>query len=363
MKLRLRSGVGISQRMFSRRTLLHGCLHGGLAGGLRLLSPAVLFGETGEQAIQDFVTPATDRAIDSGLRFLAGQQTADGAFGTSGYQRNVAICALSGMAMMASGSTPGRGPYGKPLDRCVDYLLENTQQNGFICDAPASSHGPMYGHGFATLFLAQAYGMSSHPQLREKLSLAVKLICSTQNPEGGWRYQPQPTEADISVTVCQMMALRSARNAGLHVPNQTVDRCIDYVRKSQNSDGGFRYMLSGGPSDFPRSAAGVVALFSAGVYEGDAIKRGLVYLSRFVPRRRRFVRTSHYFYGHYYAVQAMWHAGDAAWDAWYPAIRDELQGMQKPDGSWADAICSEYATAMACIILQMPNNNLPIFQR
>ena len=83
-------------------------------------------------------------------------------------------------------------------------------------------------------------------------------------------------------------------------------------------------MLSGGPSDFPRSAAGVVALFSAGVYEGDAIQRGLTYLSRYIPRRRRSARTSHYFYGHYYAIQAMWHAGGEAWAAWYPAIRDEL---------------------------------------
>jgi hypothetical protein len=346
--------VGFARRSFLRK---------GLIGGLGLLLPAPLCVQASEKSGADFITPATDRSIDLGLRFLASQQTENGAFGTSGYQRNVAICALSGMALMASGSTPGRGPYGKQIDLCVDYLLENTQQNGFICDAPASSHGPMYGHGFATLFLAQAYGMSDNPQLRDKLSLAVKLIASTQNTEGGWRYQPQPSDADISVTVCEMMALRSARNAGLHVPNQTVDRCIEYVQKSQNADGGFRYMLSGGPSDFPRSAAGVVALFSAGVYEGNAIQRGLAYLARFVPRRRRFVRTSHYFYGHYYAIQAMWHAGDEAWESWYPAIRDELLGMQKPDGSWADAICSEYATAMACIILQIPNNNLPIFQR
>ena len=344
---------------FPRRSFL--C--GSLAGGLGLLLPTTFQGADPEKSAAEMMTPATDRAIDRGLHYLAAQQTEDGAFGTSGYQRNVAICALSGMALMASGSTPGRGPFGKQLDRCVDYLLECTHQNGFICDAPASSHGPMYGHGFATLFLAQAYGMSRNPQLREKLSQAVKLIASTQNAEGGWRYQPRPADADISVTVCEMMALRAARNAGLHVPNQTVDRCIEYVQKSQNADGGFRYMLSGGPSDFPRSAAGVVALFSAGVYEGNAIERGLIYLSRYIPRRRRSARTSHYFYGHYYAIQAMWHAGDEAWAAWYPAIRDELLVRQQPDGSWADAICSEYATAMACIILQIPNNNLPIFQR
>lgn len=346
---------------FPRRQLLRA----GCGGGLGLLLPTLLQSAPPdpEKTAAELITPNTDRSIGRGLTFLAEQQTEDGAFGTSGYQRNVAICALSGMALMASGSTPGRGPFGKQIDRCIDYLLGYSQPNGFICDAPASSHGPMYGHGFATLFLAQAYGMSQHPELREKLSLAVKLIASTQNREGGWRYQPQPADADISVTVCEMMALRAARNAGLHVPNETVERCIEYVQKSQNPDGGFRYMLSGGPSDFPRSAAGLVALFSAGVYEGHAIQRGLEYLSRYRPRPRRFVRTNHYFYGHYYAIQAMWHAGGNAWAMWYPAIRDELVGVQKPNGSWVDAICPEYATAMASIILQIPNNNLPIFQR
>ena len=53
---------------------------------------------------------------------------------------------------------------------------------------------------------------------------------------------------------------------------------------SQNADGGFRYMLAPGESAFPRSAAGVVALYSAGVYKGHEIDRGLTYLDQFLPR-------------------------------------------------------------------------------
>ena len=75
------------------------------------------------------------------------------------YRGNVAVSALAGMAMMAGGSTPGRGPYGGQVNRCVDYLLANTQPSGFIA-GPDASHGPMYGHGFATMFLAECYGMS-----------------------------------------------------------------------------------------------------------------------------------------------------------------------------------------------------------
>ena len=145
------------------------------------------------------------------------------------------------------------------------------------------------------------------------MSKAVNLIVNTQNSEGGWRYQPQRRDADISVTICQVMALRAARNAGLFVPRETIDRCIDYVKRSQNADGGFMYMIQGGQSAFPRSAAGVVALYSAGIYEGPEIDKGLDYLMQFLPQAGDFNRESHYFYGHYYAVQAMWHAGGEHW--------------------------------------------------
>jgi hypothetical protein len=41
-----------------------------------------------------------------------------------------------------------------------------------------------------------------------------------------------------------------------------------------------------------------------------------------------------------------------------------LLKRQSDDGSWLEpSVGNEYATSMACIILQMPNNYLPIFQR
>src|SRR5690606_18221402 len=182
--------------------------------------------------------------------------------------------------------------------------------SGFMVVERSTSHGPMYDHGFGTLFLAEVYGMTSRPDLREKLKKATQLITNTQNKQGGWRYLPQRvSDADISVTICQIMALRAARNSGIFVPRNTVDNCIEYVRKSQNADGGFRYMLNPGPSQFPRSAAGVVALFSAGVYEGKEVENGLNYLMLHLPGHQRRRDSSHYFYGHYYAVQAMYQAG------------------------------------------------------
>jgi len=294
---------------------------------------------------------------------VAGQQMDDGAFGSRGYSRNVAVCGLCGLAFMAGGSTPGRGPYGEQVKRTLNFILSCVQPSGFINTPGASSHGPMYGHGFATLFLSQAYGMSRKPELREALAKAIKLIVSTQNRDGGWRYHPQPRDADVSMTVCQVMALRAARNVGLHVPNETIDRCIEYVKKSQNADGGFRYMIiEGGDSAFPRSAAGLVALYSAGIYDGPEITRGLEYLTKFLPGRKHFRREGHYFYGHYYAVQAAYQAGGAFWRRWYDQIRKDLLGLQEPDGSWNDLAGPCYATAMAAIILQMPYQYLPIME-
>ncbi len=319
--------------------------------------------ENPEKTAVEMITPAAQRAIDQGLAYLASMQHDDGSFGMGNYRGNVAIGALAGMAFLSGGSTPGRGPYGAEVSLCVDYLLANTQESGFINHSMAASHGPMYGHGFATMFLAECYGMTPRGDLREKLDKAVKLIVNTQNQHGGWRYQPQRMDADLSVTICQIMALRAARNAGIHVAREIVDRCTDYVLKSQNADGGFMYMLQGGESAFPRSAAGVVALYSAGIYDSPEITKGLDYLMQFLPEQGVVSREAYYFYGHYYAIQAMWHAGGERWNRWYPAIRDELVSRQLKDGAWMSPIAHDYATAMACIVLQMPNNYLPIFQR
>jgi hypothetical protein len=338
-----------------------------------------------EKSADKMLTPAARRGIDRGLQWLAASQNADGSFGLGAMRGNAAITGLSGMAFLAGGSTPGRGPYGDRVQRAVDYLLSTAQPSGLICETVPTLRGKMYMHGFATLFLAECCGMSPRRELRDKLGSAVRLIVNTQNEQGGWRYEPQIEEyADISVTVCQVMALRAARNAGVHVPDKTFAKAVEYVTKSQNRDGGFMYMLSGGgESAFPRSAAAVVALNSAGIYQEqgkspggaakdpdnarqqEMIKKGLDYLNQFRPEQGVVRRDDQYFeYGHYYAVQAMWHSGGQRWTRWYPAIRDDLLARQRTDGSWpSGANGAEYATAMCLLILQMPENQLPIFQR
>lgn len=322
---------------------------------------------TGSRDSRRHLTPAAQQAIDAGLAWLAGSQQEDGSFGTATrYRRNPGVVSLCGLAFLASGSTPGRGPHGATLSRTVDYVLSCARPSGYIVEEDSAYyHGPMYGHGFATMFLAEVYGMSPRDDVRDALKRAVELIVASQNEHGGWRYTPDSREEDVSVTVCQAMALRAARNAGISVPKETIDNCVQYLERSQNADGGFRYRLLEAPeSKLARSAAALVALYTSGVHEGPVIDRGLEYLMQHVPGTIGSRSQEYYSYGQYYAAQAAWHAGGDYWEIWYPAARDELLALQLGDGHWPDPYFgAEYATAMALIVLQVPNNLLPIFER
>lgn len=321
-------------------------------------------------ALVEEITPALDDAVARGLAFLASRQSPDGSFGEGRYAGNVAVTALACLAFMGDGNLPDRGPYGEQVSRGLDFILENATDSGLIAGEAAT--GPMYGHGFAALFLGEVYGTTAGGGDTERaervyraLYKAVRLIEQTQNDEGGWRYDPKPEQADVSVTICQIMALRSARNAGLVVNKVVIDRAVEYVRACQHPvDGGFRYQIRTSESAWPRSAAGVASLFYAGIYEDDAIDRGLGYLRRTALPGRTNASRAHYLYGHYYAVQAMYLAGGEWWAEWWPAVRSEFVGSQSDDGSWMDrGVGESYGTAMALIVLQMPKRYLPIFQK
>src|SRR5437868_5058302 len=358
--------------MWNRREFLSGAGSLlGVAAGARLSYAAdVVNRDTlpDGSAAKGMITPDAQQAINNGLAYLARNQEADHSFGSGLYRGNVAVTSLAGLAFMSGGHQPGRGRYGDVVSGAVEFVLKQERANppGYLHNVRnnPTPHGPMYGHGFGTLFLAEAYGMIHNRRLREKLrgtlERAVDLIIRSQNSEGGWRYQPEPKDADISVTICQIMALRAARNVGFSVPKSVADNCTAYVKRCQDAEGGFRYMSQGGGSAFARTAAGVVALYSAGVYKGESVEKGLKYLMNHRPGQPFFPRNNemHYFYGHYYAVQAMWTAGGRYWSEWYPAIRDELvkHPRLRVEGNWIDQICTHYGTAMACIILQVPNN-------
>jgi hypothetical protein len=382
-------------RSFTRRDVLRLGATGAGAGVLAFAGHAQQPGAAGEptpaqaaasrsRSGAEFITQDTQTAIDRGLDLLARSQQSDGSFpqdrmGGSGAA--VGITALAGLALMAGGHQPGRGKYGKTVSRAVDYVagMAGGRVTGFLTtpetqDRLMNQPAPMYSHGFGTLFLCEVCGMLPaavrDTKVRGALEQAIAFTVSAQNQEGGWRYEPKAQFADVSVTTAQMMALRAAKNAGLFVSKKNViDKGAEYIKACHiKSDGGFSYWKGQGYSAFARTAASVVGLYSAGVYDGPEVMQGLKYLQQFSPGRQfqaNAIPPQHYWYGQYYAALAMWTAGDDYWTQWLPAIRDELLAKSRAgSGSWTDSIHgTAYATAMALIILQLPNNYLPILQK
>jgi len=312
--------------------------------------------------IDEHYDATVDLAIRRGLDLLISRQTAEGDFTSTPNGSWAGVCALIGLAWLSRGARPGRGASGKALGQVKDYILSCVQSNGFI-SSRKTSHGPMYDHGFGTLFLAEVYGQDHDSGLRRSLELAVRLILRSQNSAGGWRYNPTPSQADLSVTASQMMALRAAKNAGIEVPRSVIDDAVAYVRRSQNPDGGFMYQIKGGSSRFALTAAAIVALYSAGIYEGPEVEQAFDYLRRNAKNNRRPGREQFFFYAHYYSAQAFWHLGGEEWEDWYRMLKKSLLPLQNSSGGWFDINSVEYGTAMSCLILNMPRTVLPIFQR
>jgi len=326
------------------------------------------------------------RAVERGLEFLAAHQNRDGSwYSDIGFKLNdtytvtsseeeqrmsggghVGVTALACMSFMAGGNLPDRGKYGENIANGLEYVLRSVKEDGYITDNGTR----MYSHAFATLFLAEIYGMTHRRDVQLKLQMAVDLIVKSQNRWGSWRYLPFAPDSDMSITVCQIMALRAARNIGIRVPRSTIDRAIEYVLRSAYRSGpqrgGFKYQLRNDQptrTSFPLTAAGIATLYGAGVYSHDLIEEGLDYLRREFDTLSGMRDHYFYFYGHYYAVQAMYVAGGQHWEWYWPRIQAQLVHDQRSDGSWENNVSPEFGTAVATLILQIPNQYLPIFQR
>ena len=326
-------------------------------------------------------TPASEAAVNKGLAFLATHQEADGHWSSAQYSSDVGITGLCLLSFLAAGHQPGRGRYGLVMSEAVDFLANSIRMDGQYA-APGlvrstSGGPPMYGHGFATLALSEVYGMDpKRRDLKPKVQAAIKLIEDTQtldgqpSRDGGWRYQPVQGEADLSVTVVQVLAMRAARNAGLKVAQSTIDRAVAYMKRcAGNPDGGFNYQVGQRASGPARTGAGCLSLMMAGMRDSAECQGGLKYLQAHpLDPKNDWPYREHYFYAIYYVTQALYQAGGDYWKQWYPTIRDRLVSGQEGDGCWSRAnnyseAGVNYATAMSVLVLQVPAGLLPIYQK
>lgn len=362
------------------------------------------------------VDDRTVRAIESGFRYLVRIQNQDGSWSSDAGKKineiyrpfkggrnvpHVGVTSLAVLAFLAGGHVPGRGPYGDVLERAVDFILTQVQPLGYI----SSHHTRMYSHAFATLALAEVYGITQNEKIRPRLQQAVEFTAKCQNETGGWRYVPFTKDSDMSITVCQVVALRAARNVGIKVPRATIARALRYVILSANTvrhgnyeRGSFLYQPythQGNRASFALTAAGLTTLFQAGLYDDASLARyvdtheidkhpppRLSDIVNYMYRRYRLMPRRHrdhyfYWYGNYYAAQAMYLIGldqPEVWSSWYRQVRDDILERQvvdprgprgRPEGWWTSNVdrTHAYGTASALLILQFPLDQLPIHQR
>jgi hypothetical protein len=251
----------------------------------------------------------------------------------------------------------------------MQYLLDSIAPDGLMGNKNNGQY--MYGHGVATIALAELYGQTRSPTARPKLDKIVRVIISSQNNEGGWRYRPIAYQADISVTVLQVVGLRAAKNAGLDVPQATIDRAVEYVKKCFHPDtGGFSYQPGQSPG-FARTAAAIYSLQVCGLYDDPMVKAG----SEYLLKNFKDSRTEWFTYGNFYAAPAQYMRGGETWEKWYALLKDALvkKATVRGDMAYWDPAETQldggrnvgpvYATSVYAMILAMPYHYIPLYQR
>ena len=325
--------------------------------GIALVTSLPADAQETEQRTQVTRLPAeVKQSITRGLEQLAKTQNTDGSWGEGNL---TAGAALGLMSFMLQGHIPGEGKYGKQTAKAIDFLL-SVEKVGYF-------HHPkdrgMYEHGLALLALSEAWGQSKDKRIRPALIRAVNVTLNAQGKDGGWRYAPNPPESsDTSCSAMQLVALASAREAGIAVPQKRIQLAVDYLVACEvRSTGGFSYQTAGGApmggANLARTACCSLALMLSGEHKHPATRGGVAYLG--ASPDSVFDSGSNYYYAHYYAAQVVYQSGDKHFNKWYPKISKALLAKQDEDGSWGTPI----NTGFAILTLGVPYRFLPIYQK
>ena len=352
----------------------HTCLKR-LASALCIIAVLTSAGSVNAQSLE---TKEFAPAIDKGIDYLIAQAAEDGSI--VHHRRHAhAMTALSIMAMTSVGHQPtDPTPQGEALRKALDYMLDEkrlTDEKYF----GRLDHSRMYGHGICALMLCEMLGMGVDQEqdrlIRDRAERAIELILQAQalpkrdkKYEGGWRYEPNSTDADLSVTVWQLMALRAGKSAGIDVPAKAIDDAVAYLERSYKPEGrkgsdagGYGYEPGHGPR-YATTAAGLLAMQVCGRYEHEQVSGAVAYL-----RDKGVNQGEQWFlYGSYYFAVGMNQAGEEHGDYAAEELWKVLSRMQRSDGSWSGNSKESdpvYATSLAILALSVRYHYLPIYQR
>jgi len=318
---------------------------------------------------------ASEAAVERGLAWLALHQAADGSwrFDLSGCRcdgscsqpgtigSTTAATGLALLPFLGAGSTHVEGRYQETVARGLYALLGRmrpTPRGGDLCE------GTMYGHGVATLALAEAYGMTRDELLARPLADAVRFIVAAQDAYGGgWRYLPGQA-GDTTVTAWQLAALKSAALAGIEVPSPTIDGIRRFLDRVQSRNGE-AYGYLGNQAQPCTSAIGLFCRLHTAWDDQDRLARGLAALARPGPSPQAV-------YLNFYLAQALLQAEHASWPRWNARNRDHLvagqAGFGHEQGSWSFADRETAPggrlahTALALLTLEVYYRVLPLYR-
>jgi hypothetical protein len=298
------------------------------------------------------VAEEVDHMYVKAMQFLVRTQLPQGNWPDEMGNGKAAITALAVVSLLAHGDDPNFGPYSSTIHHGLDFILkEMDPKTGYIGTS-------MYNHGFATLALAESYGAVDDPRLGPALQKAVRLIVNAQkqNDFHAWRYSPDAQDADTTVSGAQMVALFAARNAGMAVPEKTIQNGLKFFLSCQTSEGGIGYTKPVGPNA-TRTAIACVVFALAREKNSAAFKSAFAYLKE-TQLDRNYPQ-----YFLYYASQAYFHGSPELWQNWNRANIKELRATQTPDGNWEGQLGSTFATAGSLLSLALNYRYLPIYER
>lgn len=303
-----------------------------------------------KSSIQEGIPNQVESMYLKGLQFLQKTQNPEGNWPNM-YGDEAGVVGFALMAFLAHGDDANAGPYKESIKKCVDYILsKQNAHNGYIGTT-------MYTHGFATLALAEAYGMVHDDRIGPALQQAVTLILQAQetNNLGGWRYTPDSKESDTSICGCMMMALFAAKNAGINVPQATFDKAQKFMDSCRESNGAYGYTAPSG-GRVTLSAIGSLVQSIGKLKKNEPYTKTLDFLKKNINYRDDV----YMYYFEYYMAQALFHADESLWKEWNYKNINLLYATQRQDGSWN---ASAYATSLYLLSLAINYRFLPIYEK